>query len=430
MIRKIHNGLAPLQQFSAVEKGFWNAAIPSVCVVPLQQHRGSRVHPMVSVGDVVREGMIIADGDGRLALPVHAPIPGRIIEVGDMRLLDNTESVAIAIELSGEFDRLGKKRERRDWQDFSPEDVREIIRAAGVVAGGRWPVPAHQYLRRSFGYRKPVLVLDLAETEPWLSADVELVRVVPDEIAEGLRVIRHLTDVEQIHVVAARQNWRVARALQRELRGVVRFHRVSNWYPGNLEQDFRKVVSLQRSDEQEEQELLRVTADTVHSVFEAVVLGKPQLDRIVSVGGGGVVRPAHLRVRYGTPIRDILEECDGLRDDAVRIVAGGALTGKTVHNIGAPITKTTSAILALTAEEIHEAPERRCIGCGTCTRSCPVGLNPRILQDLIRADRLDDAAAAGVDRCVECGICSHVCPSRIPLVELMRRGKKSSEAAS
>jgi Na+-translocating ferredoxin:NAD+ oxidoreductase subunit C len=423
----IGNGGIRLQRKrQKLEHGFWNAAIPSTCVVPLQQHTGSLLKPLVHEGDTVREGMIIADGTGRLALPIHAPIPGRVQSVGRARLFDGTYSTAILIELAGEFDQLGKQSEARDWTRLDAESLREIVRDAGVIVGDRSPLPAHAYLRRGRLKIPPVLVLDLAETEPYLTGDAELARTYPQEVLEGMRIAARMADTEECRIVAVKSNHRALDSIREHIDRAFRVHVVPDRYPANIEFQVRRMVLSRQYLHDPAALIFTIYPSTAFAIYEAVVLGKPQIDRVIAVGGGAVARPAHVRVRIGTSVADVLAECGALVCDPAKIVIGGPLTGSLVENVAAPVPKGTSAVLALTEEEIRAGTQQPCIGCGACVRSCPVSLNPVLINDLVRGGRTADALAAGMDDCIECGLCAHLCPSRIPLVVGIREGKRTA----
>ena len=52
--------------------------------IPMQQHVGAPCEPIVSVGDVVKEGDVIGQPpEGALGVPIHASADGRVAEVGD-----------------------------------------------------------------------------------------------------------------------------------------------------------------------------------------------------------------------------------------------------------------------------------------------------------------------------------------------------------
>lgn len=430
MTRSRNGSIRPLREKKRLERGFWNAAVPSTCVVPLQQHTGSRLKPLVQAGDTVREGMIIADGDGRLAVPVHAPIPGRVTMIGRTVLFDNTSCTAVMIELAGEFDRLGKRTDRQDWSSLDSETIRDLVRNAGVIVGGRSPVPAHAYMRRGKLGPPPTLVLDLAETEPYLTADNELTCASPDEVVEGLRIACRMLDTDLCTVVASRGNGIALAAIRGRLGRDIAVRRVPHRYPANLDSQIRRAVMSSRDVDDPSRELFLIRPSTAFAIFEAVVLGKPQIERVIAVGGGAVARPAHIRIRIGTSVADVLSECGGLLSSPARIVAGGPLTGGIVHNVAAPLPKSTTAVLALSEEEIHAGSEQPCIRCGACIRGCPVSINPILIHDLVSGGRHDAARAAGLGSCVECGLCAHLCPSRIPLVERLREGKSIQEVSA
>jgi electron transport complex protein RnfC len=165
------------------------------------------------------------------------------------------------------------------------------------------------------------------------------------------------------------------------------------------------------------------SAGTLFAVYEAVALSKPFIERIITVSGDAVRRQANLKVRIGTPVRDLLEECGGFRKQPAKLVIGGPMRGYAVGDAGMPVTKTTSGILVLTEAEIRRAQRYNCVQCGHCVRACPIGLEPVVLHKLIEHGRYAEAVELGLFDCTECGCCAYSCPSRIPLVQSLKTGK-------
>lgn len=428
-IRRI--GVRPVPEHRRLEHGFWNAAVPTRCVVPLYQHAGSAIQPTVSVGDTVREGMVIADSDNRLSVPIHAPIPGRVATIGTTRLSDGTTSPAIGITLAGEFDRLGRRPEPVAWREKTSAEILDAIRAGGVVCGPRSPVPAHLYLRPRRGRKEVVLLLDVAEMEPYMTADLELLVSATDEVMTGLAIAARALGTEDVRTVVGRGFARGRRAIRRHGDGgSIPIVSVPHRYPVNDPVLLKRRLFAMERRAEEHTELVVISPSTAYAVHEAVVYGKPQIERVVAVGGGAVRRPAHVRVRIGTAIAEVLEECGGLTEAPSQIIAGGTITGRVVANVNMPVVKNTAAILALRADEVHAGREEPCVGCGACTRACPVALDPILLHDLVLSGRVGESRANGLDQCLECGLCAHVCPSRIPLVETLRAGKTGSSGRS
>jgi len=166
----------------------------------------------------------------------------------------------------------------------------------------------------------------------------------------------------------------------------------------------------------------------VNNVGTAIALtdllerGLPLIERVVTVTGPGVRRPANLIVPVGTPLEAVLEHCGGLRPTTRQVILGGPMMGMAQKSLDVPITKGISGVLALT-EAAAMVEEEACIRCGRCLEACPMFLNPSRIAAVVRGEDVTQLGGLHVLDCFECASCSFVCPSRIPLVQLMRVGK-------
>ena len=162
---------------------------------------------------------------------------------------------------------------------------------------------------------------------------------------------------------------------------------------------------------------------TVYAIYEAVALGKPLIERIVTVSGPAVKNPANFKVRIGTPVGSLLEECGGFASRPGKIVAGGPMMGFALADPGVPVVKGTSGILVLSERQSRPELQTPCIGCGRCVAACPFGLSPTMLYKWIEHREYQEAMAAGLMDCKECGCCGYVCPAHVPLIQGMKLGK-------
>ncbi|MDR0597574.1 MAG: RnfABCDGE type electron transport complex subunit C, partial [Treponema sp.] len=163
---------------------------------------------------------------------------------------------------------------------------------------------------------------------------------------------------------------------------------------------------------------------TLVAIAEAFKLGKPLVDRDLTVSGGACGSPKNIRAPIGSLLTDMPETFIEIKYDKLRkILFGGPMMGNAVPNLTIPIQKNTSGIILMTAGETVTDPEGPCIRCGRCLRNCPMKLSPVIMNMALEAGDLDESVAAGLMDCIECGSCTYMCPARIKLVQRFRVGK-------
>jgi electron transport complex protein RnfC len=401
-----------------------NAAVPSRALIPLLQHTGKPAVCLVKPGDRVGEGMLIARADGPHSANVHASIPGIVVDVREHTLPSGQVCMAVTIELGGEFATSGKPRPRREWEKRARQDLLDRIRSAGVVGLGGASMPTHAKFGTIPGRTHSVLVANGVECEPSITADAALLHEKAGEIIEGLRICQALLAPARTIIAMGNDSEDLVPELERVIRHdsmKAEIAVLASRYPHGHEQLVCAALGLSPADSGGSATVLNVA--TLHAIFEAVVLDKPLIERVLTVTGSLVARPLNLKVRFGTPIRDLLEECGGLAPGPAKIVMGGPMRGVSVGSLDMPVTKGTSGVIAFGGAAALPVTELPCIRCGSCIEACPWGLVPTRLFKLIR---MGDAAAAereGLSRCTECGCCAYACPSRIPLVSVLREGK-------
>lgn len=423
-------GIFPKDEKSETRsKGIWNAILPSRCIVPMSQHSGPPARPQVKAGDTVREGMRIGKAQGTESAHVHAPVPGTVAEIREIFLAGGRTSEAVVIDLAGEFDRLGKEAVRHEWRRLPVSRLLEDIAERGVVGMGGFGIPTSHKYRRRRGVTWKTLIVNGAESDPYRSSDHRVMVEYADELLEGIEIAEAILSPEQVIIGVEANKADAISALSRAIRRrgpAYRVVRMSVRYPQGDERQIVRTLTDSDYDAGLTPESIGVmvsNVSTLYAVYEAVVLHKPLIERVVTVGGGALRRSANLKVRIGTPVGRLLEECGGFSENPAKIVCGGPLTGHAVYDPETPVTKGMGCVLALTAREVRNAPTTACIQCGRCVRACPVALEPVRLYKLIDHGKHAEAAAEGLFECCECGACSYICPSRIPLVQGLTVGK-------
>ena len=162
---------------------------------------------------------------------------------------------------------------------------------------------------------------------------------------------------------------------------------------------------------------------TAAAVADAVIDGKPLVERIVTVTGA-VREPDNLRLRIGTVFQDAIGACGGYSDIIGKIFAGGSMTGICAPNDTVATAKGNNGIVAVEYQQSKSPVETACIRCGKCVMACPMGLDPYRLKNLCDRNDLKAAKDAHIMDCIMCGSCAYVCPARRWLVASFKNARE------
>ncbi|MFP3958885.1 MAG: electron transport complex subunit RsxC [Spirochaetaceae bacterium] len=424
-------GVHPFERKSFSEhKEIWNAAVPSVCIVPLSQHIGKPSEPQVEPGDQVREGQLVGKAPGFVSANIHAPIPGEVKELRNVYLPNGVSTRAVVIELSGEFDRLGKQQEPKEWRNLDRKTLISAIQENGIVGMGGATFPTHVKYSIPQGKTCDWMILNGVECEPYLTADHRLMLEYTDQVLEGLEIAARVLEADHVAIgIEENKPDAIHRMKRRVKERGLEFDVVvlTTKYPQGGEKQLIKAVTgreVPSGGLPIDVGCMVSNAGTLNAVYEAVALDKPLMERVVTVTGGAVRNPGNLKARIGTTFGDLIDECGGFSEIPKKVVAGGPMTGFAVFDLDTPLIKGTSGVLALTPREVNEAPRTPCINCGRCVAACPMGLQPTTLFKYIDHEQYASAESLGLMDCIECGACGYVCPAHIPLVQGLRIGKR------
>ena len=73
---------------------------PSRVIIPMSQHIGAPCSPLVKVGDTVKLGQKIGDGEG-VCSPVHASVSGTVAAVEQLPIPGGRQAVCVVIDSDG-----------------------------------------------------------------------------------------------------------------------------------------------------------------------------------------------------------------------------------------------------------------------------------------------------------------------------------------
>ena len=422
--RRFRGGVHPPEHKEATSGSpIRRAPVPARLVVPMSQHLGAPCQPVVQKGDRVRRGQVIGDVEAMVSAPVHSPVDGEVLGIVDTLLPAGNRSKAVEI----------RPDEQQDFNSFvevdRTGDVKSIVRAAGIVGLGGAAFPSSVKLQPPKDMPVTTVILNGCECEPFLTADHRMMLESADRVVAGARIIADAVGAARVVIGVEDNKPDAIEALRAAAGEDIEVLALPTAYPQGAE---KQLIWAVLGKEVPKGKLPAATGALVHNVgtaaaiADAVELGKPLMERVVTVTGA-VGQPANYLTLLGTPIETLIEAAGGLAGEVGRVVSGGPMTGFALGRLDVPVTKGTSGVTVLTPEQTPRDVngDQPCIRCGRCVEACPMFLQPYAIG--IFADRRDwdRAEAAHVLDCVECGSCAFACPTGRPLVQLIRRAKST-----
>lgn len=409
--------------------------LPPLLVIPLQQHIGTMAKPCVEVGQRVLAGAELAKASGYVSVPVHAPTSGTItaIEARPVQHPSGLPGLCAILEPDGKDEWQPADAELPPYQQLAREQVLDQIRTAGIAGMGGAGFPTAVKLHLNRDQRIEQLILNAVECEPYITADDRLMQEAADAVIEGLAILAWLIEPEQVVIgiednkPAAISAMRAAIQCQRSAGFEPELVVIPTKYPSGGEKQLIQILTgkeVRSGGLPADVGVVCQNVGTAYAVRAAVIEQKPLVERITTVTGQAVQRPGNYRVRLGTPVNWLLQQCGWERHRSGRLVMGGPMMGFAIQETSVPIVKTSNCVLAPGPSELASpAAEQPCIRCGECANVCPASLLPQQLYWFSRARELEKAAHFNLADCIECGACAYVCPSQIPLVQYYRATK-------
>ena len=401
---------------------------PARVYMPLSQHVGGAARPIVLVGQQVHKGQLLAEAQGNISAPIHAPVSGKVSSIGEVTAPHASGLGFGAIVIDSDFaDRWIDTDPVADPFSLSPEEITRRTAAAGVVGLGGATFPSA--LKFSLGKRLAVgtLIVNGGECEPYLSSDDRIMRDSADQVVDGVRIVMHAIGA-RVALVGIEDNKPEAIAAMRKAAAAypeVRIRPVPSRYPMGSDKQLIQALTgkeVPADARAAEVGVLVHNVSTCAAVHQAVRLGRPLVERIVTVNGGAVARPGNIFVPLGTQVDELLAFC-GLNEAPSRLILGGPMMGTLLAHGRVPLVKGVSGIIAFDAREAAVPRAGPCVRCGSCTKACPMGLLPLEMAAHIRSGDLAGAVDFSLTDCIACGCCAYVCPSHIPLVQYFSHAK-------
>lgn len=398
-------------------------------VYPLSQHIGAPAKPIVEKGQRVLAGEKIAEAGGFVSSPVYVSVSGTVKCIEPRRTVTGDNINCIVIENDMQYE-AAPPIHNMNYKDMKREDIIHIIGEAGIVGMGGAGFPTHVKLSPKEPDKIDYVIVNCAECEPYLTSDYRKMLEEPDKLVRGLQIVLSLFPGAQGILAVEDNKPDCIEKLRKQTENLdhIFVRALMTKYPQGSERQLIYAVTGRTINSKmlpADQGCVVNNVDTVIAICNAIDEGQPLMHRIVTVTGDAVREPQNFRVKTGTLYSELIEEAGGFVAEPEKIISGGPMMGFAIFDIDVPVTKTSSALLCMTKDEVSMWEIGPCINCGRCVEVCPSRLIPTRLAE--HADHFNTEGFLELNgmECVECGSCTYICPAKRQLAQSIKSMRKT-----
>ena len=408
-------------------------------IFPLAQHIGSSSRPIVAEGDRVLVGQRIGESRAPISADLCSSVSG-VVKVIEPRMTVSGELLeSIVIVNDGLYETVETFGVERDVDKLTKDEIRNIIKEAGIVGLGGAGFPTHVKLAPKDDSKIDCIVVNAAECEPYITADYRTMLEEPEKVLDGINIILSLFENAKAVIAIENNKPEAINLLKRLTEGTkTSVMTLKTKYPQGAERMLVDAATGRKLTHRmlpADMGCLVVNVATAAAISDAVRFGIPLIEKTVTVTGDAIKTPSNFRVRIGSSQVEMIEAANGFNCEPEKLISGGPMMGTAMYTAEVPVMKTTSCILAMSEDAVAANEPSNCINCGMCTRVCPEKLLPLRLMVAADMHRLDDFEKFNGMECIECGSCTYVCPAKRRMTQSFKyckhaiRNRRAKEAA-
>lgn len=428
-------GIHPEENKLTAEMPTKVAELPKQAFFPLSQHIGAPAKPVVTKGDKVKVGTMIAESGGFVSAPIYSSVSGTVAKIDNIIDASGYAKPAIIINVEGDeweesIDRSTDLETLEAHKELTPEEIVERIKVAGVTGMGGAGFPTFIKLCPPPTAKAECVIINGVECEPYITSDYRLMMEHADEIVVGVELLMKAAKVNKGYIGIETNKPKAIALFEEKLAGSnIEVVPLKQRYPQGGEKQLvdaviRRQVPAPPAIPVNVGAIVQNVA-TAFAVYQAVMKHKPLFERYTTVTGKHLKSPGNFLVRMGTPMADLIEQCGGMPEGDNKLLGGGPMMGKALTTATVPVCKGSNSVIIISADEARRKPAQPCIRCAKCVGACPMGLEPFLLATVSAHHLWEKAEAEAITSCIECGSCQYTCPSHRPILDNIRIGKST-----
>ncbi|MCI2049710.1 MAG: electron transport complex subunit RsxC [Lachnospiraceae bacterium] len=388
-------------------------------VYPLLQSMGDPAVPVVEPGEHILTGQLIARAESELSANLHSSVSGTVYAIEEHAVVGGERQKSILVQNDGRFDEIQYPSSRR-YSSMSADEIIRAVWEAGVVGMGGAGLPTHIKYNIEKRNRIDYCIANCVECEPYLTSDYRRMLETPAKLINGLRILLHIFPRARGIIALDEEKADLYRLFRKMLKDDTRIYvkKLQSKFPLGSERQLIYALTgrtLNAMMLPRDIGCIVNNVDTLVAVNQAVMVYEPLITRLITVTGDAIVHPQNFRVRIGMSYNELIERAGGFRQRPALLLDGGTMTGTKITDTNVPITKLSSAVVALRKDRVSDRRETACTRCARCVLVCPNHLVPVQLHKDVAAGNVDAFIAHNGLECSDCGCCSYSCPSRIGL---------------
>lgn len=387
-----------------------------IIYIPLESKLGYTYKATIKVGDYVRIGEVI--GKNPIAeIPLISTTSGYVVGFEDKYISNKKLVKCIVIENDFKekfFDKAGKVN---DITKYSKDEFIYILKKSAIIgmSGGAYPA----YIKYDNKINYKYLIINGCECEIGTSSDSARMCNNPEEILECIDAIIEIMQLKKAYIAINENNTEVIKKFLKHINTYpnIKIYPIIDGYPNGYERYLiKEILNLDYKNNPKEVKVISENIETIYAMYEALKYHKPLTERIITITGDGIKKPANYKVKIGTNLNELRRKLDLFKKiDNPVLISGGLMMGMSIPSDDFIITADVNCII-YKKDKVEKKYE--CFKCGKCTEVCPMNLIPSLI-----ISTKNKSKELKIDKCMECGLCSYVCPAKIEIREIIKEVK-------